>query len=124
MPASLLAPHRRAPMSTVTLPRETAPHPVPSHWARFRSQLQRQLAEYERQRELALADTVTSVPDPVAVTRSAQLVRTVKEIDAALARIDGGTYGRCVSCGMDIPPERLEFRPFAEACVSCQQRAA
>jgi DnaK suppressor protein len=73
---------------------------------------------------MAQADTVTSVPDPVAITLSAQRLRTIEEIDAALARIDAGTYGRCISCGIDIPGERLELRPFAAACVSCQQRAA
>ena len=29
-------------------------------------------------------------------------------IDAALSRMDAGTYGACVDCGDDIPIERLE----------------
>lgn len=111
-------------MSTITPSRAAAPRSLDTRWAPFRSLLQEQRAECVRQRELALADTVTSLPDPVAVARSAQLVRTIDEIDAALARIEAGTYGRCVSCGTDIPEERLEFRPFAAGCVSCQQRAA
>jgi DnaK suppressor protein len=86
--------------------------------------LEEQRAECVRQRELALVDTVASVPDPVALARSAQLLRTIDEIDAALARLEAGTYGRCVSCGIAIPEERLEFRPFAAASVTCQQRAA
>jgi DnaK suppressor protein len=67
---------------------------------------------------------VTSVPDPVAVTLIAQLSRTIDEVDAALARIEAGTYGRCISCGIDIPGERLQSRPFAASCVPCLQRAA
>jgi len=86
--------------------------------------LEEQRAECLRQRELALADTVDSVPDPVATARSAQLVRTIGEIEAALARLEAGTYGWCLSCGDAIPVERLEFRPFAAACVTCQQQAA
>ena len=70
---------------------------------------------------LALAETATSVPDPVAVSRAAALSRRIEEIDAALDRIAAGTYGSCVHCGTGIPPERLEFRPFAARCVSCQQ---
>ena len=111
-------------MSTVTPPRDTDPQIVASRWASFRSLLEQQRADCVRQRESALADTVTSVPDAVAVTRSAQLSRTIEEIDAALARIEAGSYGTCISCGMHIPEERLEFRPFAAACVSCQERAA
>jgi DnaK suppressor protein len=86
--------------------------------------LEQQRAECVRQRELALVDTVASVPDPVAIARRAQLLRTIEAIDAALARLEAGTYGQCISCGTGIPVERLEFRPFAAACVTCQQRAA
>ncbi|MCA1825208.1 MAG: TraR/DksA family transcriptional regulator [Mycobacteriales bacterium] len=39
---------------------------------------------------------------------------------AALARIDAGSYGKCVSCGDALPDERLEARPEAARCVSCQ----
>ena len=38
-------------------------------------------------------------------------------------RVAGGTYGVCVHCGIDIPAERLEFRPFAAGCVACQSSA-
>ena len=45
-------------------------------------------------------------------------------VDAALARLDAGAYGRCDSCGEAIPPERLEIRPFATTCVPCATKAA
>jgi len=44
------------------------------------------------------------------------------EVDAALGRVDQGTYGVCESCGRDIPPARLEARPFARHCVTCAAR--
>ncbi|MGY1688789.1 TraR/DksA family transcriptional regulator [Geodermatophilus sp. SYSU D01105] len=93
-----------------------------ARWDHVRSRLEGQRAECVREREIALADTVQSLPDEVAVTRAASLQRTIQDIDAALARITGGTYGRCVHCGAEIPGERLELRPFATTCVSCAQR--
>lgn len=51
------------------------------------------------------------------------VLENVREIDAALARIDGGTYGSCESCGQEIGDERLEARPVARLCVSCKRRA-
>lgn len=41
------------------------------------------------------------------------------EVDAALARVDDGSYGTCESCGRAIPAARLEARPFASRCVDC-----
>jgi RNA polymerase-binding transcription factor DksA len=41
------------------------------------------------------------------------------EIDAALARVDAGTYGRCAECGERISPERLDALPATTVCVRC-----
>lgn len=46
----------------------------------------------------------------------------ITEIDAALARIDAGTYGQCTACGTAIPPERLDAMPAAAHCVTCKQQ--
>jgi RNA polymerase-binding protein DksA len=45
------------------------------------------------------------------------------EIDAALKRIDQGTYGRCVRCGKEIAPERLEAYPWASLCIEDAREA-
>jgi DnaK suppressor protein len=45
----------------------------------------------------------------------------IEAIDAALARIAAGEYGRCVACGEAIPPARLDAMPTATTCVSCAQ---
>ena len=88
-------------------------------WDRFRTLLETQRADCVHQREQALAECIQSVPDPVAQRRAADLGVTIEEIDAALARIDAGTYGACLHCGSVIPEERLELRPFAGRCVAC-----
>lgn len=43
------------------------------------------------------------------------------DIDAALARIEAGTYGLCVECNQEILAARLEVLPATPYCVSCQQ---
>jgi RNA polymerase-binding transcription factor DksA len=49
-------------------------------------------------------------------------VRRIGLIDDALARMDAGTYGRCVGCGRQIPPARLAAIPGVETCVDCAAR--
>ncbi|PUA82775.1 TraR/DksA family transcriptional regulator [Nocardioides currus] len=44
------------------------------------------------------------------------------EIEAALARLEDGSYGACETCGLPIPPGRLEARPTARRCVTCASR--
>ena len=39
------------------------------------------------------------------------------EIEAALGRIEDGTYGVCVTCGKPIATERLEAVPYAARCI-------
>lgn len=46
------------------------------------------------------------------------------ELDAALARLDAGTYGVCEGCERPIPEARLEARPEARLCIHCAQRVA
>ena len=48
-------------------------------------------------------------------------VLLVREIDAALERIDAGTYGTCVRCGNAILEERLAAVPYAVLCLSCKR---
>ena len=44
-------------------------------------------------------------------------------IDAALKRIEEGTYGTCAGCGTEIPEGRLEANPWASLCIDCKRRA-
>ena len=41
------------------------------------------------------------------------------EIDAALGRLEDGSYGTCEVCGEAIPAGRLEARPTARRCITC-----
>jgi RNA polymerase-binding protein DksA len=44
------------------------------------------------------------------------------EIDAALGRIENGTYGVCQRCGNSIGGERLEALPWATLCIDCKRK--
>jgi len=61
---------------------------------------------FEQQRDLALREH----------SRTA-----VAAIDAALARLDAGTFGLCTQCGHAIGAERLEALPAAALCIDCQR---
>jgi RNA polymerase-binding protein DksA len=64
---------------------------------------------FEQQRDLALRD------------RNEQHLAAV---DAALGRLDDGTYGTCARCGRPIAPERLDALPWAAHCIDCQRIVA
>jgi DnaK suppressor protein len=49
--------------------------------------------------------------------------QVLSEIDAALTRIEDGTYGTCAQCGGEIPRGRLEAQPWASLCIDCRRRA-
>jgi RNA polymerase-binding protein DksA len=61
---------------------------------------------FEQQRDLALRDRND---------------RHLLEVDAAIARLDAGTYGACARCGRPIAQERLDALPWAAHCIECQR---
>ena len=61
---------------------------------------------FEQQRDLALREKEE---------------QHLEAVEAALARMDAGTYGQCTSCGQRIPDERLDALPWAALCIDCQR---
>ena len=55
-----------------------------------------------------------------AVERSA--LTEIAQLRAALARLDAGSYGLCVTCGESIAPARLHALPAATQCIRCARR--
>jgi DnaK suppressor protein len=64
---------------------------------------------FAQQRDLALHD---------------KMAKELALVDAALARLDAGTFGTCLRCGNDIAPARLEALPWAAYCIACQKLVA
>jgi DnaK suppressor protein len=54
------------------------------------------------------------------VTISEDFQNLVGQIDAALERMEDGTYGTCLRCGKPIGEERLEAFPYVAYCIECQ----
>ena len=48
-----------------------------------------------------------------------QALEQIAEIDAAIGRLDEGTYGICVRCGQPVGQGRLAARPAAATCIRC-----
>jgi RNA polymerase-binding protein DksA len=49
-------------------------------------------------------------------------MREIRDIEAAKARIEDGSYGTCAECGRDIGFDRLLAQPTALRCVDCQEQ--
>lgn len=111
---------------------------TPTHLSQLRDALNHRLQELraevhaaERaQRELteAAAQEVTDRKDNAMQQQfseigSAQEQRDLNEmgqVEAALGRLDGGTYGDCADCGKPIALQRLRVQAAALRCAPCQ----
>lgn len=47
----------------------------------------------------------------------------LRQIDAALLRMDGNDYGECLQCGEQIAPGRIEYDPAATLCIECASQS-
>jgi DnaK suppressor protein len=70
--------------------------------------------------ELDIARSLADVETHASLIDRAQ--ERLKDIDAAMGRLDAGTYGVCEECGEDIPLERIKALPFTLFCVDCQSK--
>jgi DnaK suppressor protein len=78
--------------------------------------------ETEDQTQDTLADTATATLDrEIDYTLEENSEHVLEAIDAALKRIEDGTYGRCVNCGKPIAEERLAAIPWATHCIDCKR---
>jgi DnaK suppressor protein len=82
---------------------------------------------YVASRELG-QDGVPDIGDMSANTYSRDVLlnlsetqrQKIRDIDAALERLAKGEYGVCMRCEEEIPPRRMEVRPFSRYCVDCK----
>jgi DnaK suppressor protein len=84
-----------------------------------------------RLRNDTVANLAGTAPDPgdasladlIADLDNAELLRDLnelREVEAALQRVEDGSYGTCIDCGKDIDVARLHAQPSARRCIACQ----
>jgi DnaK suppressor protein len=77
----------------------------------------------ENQNHPDLADRASSETDRAIELRARDRQRKlIAKIDAALARLEDGTYGYCEETGEPISLRRLEARPIATLSIDAQER--
>jgi DnaK suppressor protein len=79
------------------------------------------LQEEHPEAEHHTADAGASLSDADRIDAALEAMRRQRaQVVEALGRAQAGTYGTCVDCGRPVPQGRLEARPEASRCVSCQ----
>ncbi len=82
--------------------------------------------QLEKRRE-ELKSAISVVPAEEVRSTGAPLVGLLHEVDAAVHRMDDGTYGTCESCRGTVEKERLIADPLVQLCLAClsadEQRA-
>lgn len=94
----------------------------------LREEIRQDLLKSDDDRAAGLADRVRDLEDESLATLIVDLdladtdrdLEELQDVEAALARIREGTYGRCMRCGEPIPFERLNAYPTARRCRTCQ----
>ena len=77
----------------------------------------------ESQNHPDIADRASSETDRAIELRASDRQRKlIAKIDAALQRIDDGTYGFCEETGEPISLKRLDARPIATLSIEAQER--
>ena len=63
-----------------------------------------------------------SLDRDIMVDSAARGSKELRDIEEALGKIDGGTYGVCEECKEAIALARLEYMPNAQYCIDCQEK--
>lgn len=86
--------------------------------------MKRELAESRNRSGTKACDEVDQATDAYDEDLSLEIAtkndEELEEIEAALKKIEDGTYGLCEVCNCRISPSRLKILPFATTCVACR----
>lgn len=104
-----------------------APDASPTEFqlANFRAQLLEQRGFRSQQLRMLCRTRVSSSRISREITASLIVAArsALRDVTAALQRMDEGSYGRCTSCAGQLPLERLEVLPQVAMCMTCQRAA-
>jgi DnaK suppressor protein len=96
--------------------------------AALREEIRQDLLKSDDDRARLNADRVHDVEDESVVSLLVDLdlaeidrdLAELREVEAALGRIEQGSYGACATCDGPIGEERLQANPSASRCLDCQ----
>lgn len=94
-----------------------------------REQLMHQIKQYEEELHDIQEEMPADSKDAAPWERRQDLLKRfiaddraeLHQIEAALSKIEAGTYGICEECGDPIPIPRLRARPLVLYCLRCQE---
>jgi DnaK suppressor protein len=93
-----------------------------------RDALQLRLVRVRRHSPIGLLDVKDEgdranahLADEMSALEETQAQNLLLAVNAALDRIDAGTFGECRDCGREIGAKRLEAIPWARYCITCQE---
>jgi DnaK suppressor protein len=100
---------------------------------RFKKMLttkQAELAPQLRKRDGIAIEKTPDALDEIQLAAERELVtrnleresKLLREVRAALTRVQEGTYGTCLSCEEEISPKRLQAVPWTPLCIACQEQ--
>jgi DnaK suppressor protein len=67
-------------------------------------------------------ESVARMITDLGIQETGRDIEELRDIDAALARMEDGSYGICETCGGEIDQRRLEAQPIASRCITCQSQ--
>ncbi|MBI4278621.1 MAG: TraR/DksA C4-type zinc finger protein [Armatimonadetes bacterium] len=96
---------------------------------RLRAVLHRMVQEEALADPIGFAEDVGELCDAAAAVQTQEdavlrrqcILDEIHEVEAALERIQRGTYGRCERCGGPIGQSRMRAVPFTRFCLGCEQ---
>jgi RNA polymerase-binding protein DksA len=95
-------------------------HQLEQHKAELTERVNRIKADAGRGLEADSAEQATQLENRDVLDALAnEATEELAKINAALQRMDVGSYGVCVECGDSIQAARLEARPYASRCIRC-----
>jgi DnaK suppressor protein len=93
-----------------------------------REELRRNLARTQEERQEAHefgrdeGDRATaSLSKEMSFRQKAQERGLLQLVEAAIGRINNGTFGECLHCGQEISVNRLTAVPWSRYCITCQE---
>lgn len=70
----------------------------------------------------AIDNVIEALDREQSITTSMRATEVLRNIRAAFARMESGTFGECVNCGDPISQKRLAALPWTPNCIRCQER--